>query len=193
MSPFRTALQTYMKAQEDARSLHTHCVSAFTSALPPGTEASNSNWRRPDNNYRPIDPSPSKRGITRATRPSGFPSSTRTPKCPYCAEAHYSDECQRFPDVDSRKDRILGHCFKCLSNSHTALQCKVSNECVYCRATTHHRSLCPIQFKSQIVASTMTTLWPTEEHGSWLKSNSPAIRQTAKAVEQRCVPHQDEG
>ena len=125
LTTFRAALQAYMKAQEDARSLHNHSVPAFTPALPPRTEASSSNWRRPDNQYRPIVRSPSNRGITPATRLSGSTSSTRSPKCKYCAEPHYPDECRRFPDVDSRKHRILGHCFKCLGNNHTALQCKV--------------------------------------------------------------------
>ena len=41
LTTFRAALQAYMKAQEDARSLHNQCVSTLTPALPPRTEASN--------------------------------------------------------------------------------------------------------------------------------------------------------
>ena len=40
---FRAALQTYIKAQAEARSLHKQCVSTLTLALPQWTEASNPN------------------------------------------------------------------------------------------------------------------------------------------------------
>ena len=161
LTTFRVVLQAYRKAKEDAWSLHNHCVPAFTPALPQRTEASSSNWKRPDNQHRPITRVPilprksfavstsSNRGPSRATRPSGLASFTQLRKCKYCAETHYSDQCRRFQDVDSRKTRILGHCFKCLSNTHTALECTAFKECLYYRATTNHRSLSQCNSKTK--------------------------------------------
>jgi len=67
--------------------------------------------------------------------------------CIYCRRKHWSDECQTFPTVTARKEKIKGHCFICLKQSHQQKNCTVKKACVYCKQRNrHHRSLCIKKF-----------------------------------------------
>ena len=36
------------------------------------------------------------------------------PKCSFCKNSHWSDECNVFQTISDRKTRVKGHCFMCL-------------------------------------------------------------------------------
>ena len=73
---------------------------------------------------------------------------TLQPKCHFCKNSHWSDECEVFQTVSDRKTRVKGHCFVCLRGGHFA-ECNVNRPCVYCKKLgIHHRSLCPNHFPS---------------------------------------------
>ena len=39
-------------------------------------------------------------------------------KCIFCSNNHRSDECQQYPDIKSRKNKLKGRCFKCMKQDH---------------------------------------------------------------------------
>ena len=53
--------------------------------------------------------------------------------CIYCSGQHWSNECQTFPAVTARKEKIKGHCFNCLKQGHQQKNCTVKKACVYCK------------------------------------------------------------
>ena len=67
-------------------------------------------------------------------------------KCVFCKKSHFSDECQEYPDIESRKKQAKSHCFLCLSAGHSTSSCKSTRYCYHCRSYQHHRSLCPDKF-----------------------------------------------
>ena len=70
-------------------------------------------------------------------------------KCIFCEGSHWSDECQQYQDVDSRKTKIKNRCYICLKENHRAKDCSNKEKlCVHCGDKgKHHRSLCPKKFK----------------------------------------------
>ena len=65
------------------------------------------------------------------------------PRCRYCEETHWSDECTTYRTVEARKQKIKGSCYLCLNQSHQAGSCHQRIKCVYCgQVKHHHRSLC---------------------------------------------------
>ena len=69
--------------------------------------------------------------------------------CAYCSGDHYSDECKKYSDLDSRRKRVKSCCYLCLRKNHTSDNCLRNQKCVYCNLVrSHHRSLCPKQFSS---------------------------------------------
>ena len=67
--------------------------------------------------------------------------------CIYCGENHWNDECTVYPDIESRKKKLIGHCYICLRRGHMVHECNVTKECIYCKKKrSHHRSLCGVQF-----------------------------------------------
>jgi len=78
--------------------------------------------------------------------------------CIYCSGQHWSGECQKFPTVTARKEKIKGHCFICLEQGHQQKNCTVKKACVYCKQRNrHHRSLCikkfPVENSSEMAHS----------------------------------------
>ena len=71
----------------------------------------------------------------------------------YCSGEHWSDECQTFSTVTARKEKIKGHCFICLKQSHLhwgEKNCTVKKACVYRKQRNrHHRSLCIKRFPDE--------------------------------------------
>ena len=53
------------------------------------------------------------------------------PKCKYCDENHWSDECAKYAIVEARKQKIKGSCFICLKSTHQASGCQQRVKCYY--------------------------------------------------------------
>ena len=70
----------------------------------------------------------------------------QTPKCVYCGNVHFADQCHSYPDLESRKKKIWGSCFVCFQAGHTAKDCKSEKVCYYCKQKSHHSSLCAKKF-----------------------------------------------
>ena len=83
-------------------------------------------------------------------------------QCVYCQGEHFSDECKKFPTIDSRKTLIKGRCFICLKTGHALQNCRRNwRTCVYCNQKgKHHRSLCPKQFPSRLLNTAQETAIP---------------------------------
>lgn len=100
--------------------------------------------------------------------------------CIYCNGQHWSDECQTFPTVTARKEKIKGHCFICLKQGHQQKNCTVKKTCVYCK----QRSLCikkfPVEKSSEMAHSVTEPLSATvaTEH-TLLSSDEQVLMQTA--------------
>ena len=53
--------------------------------------------------------------------------------------------------MDTRKEKIRGRCFICLSKYHLIRECVVNRPCYYCnQRRKHHRSLCPDKFTTKL-------------------------------------------
>ena len=105
--------------------------------------------------------------------------------CIYCSGQHWSDECQTFPTVTARKEKIKGHCFICLKQGHQQKNYTVKKACVYCKQRNrHHRSLCIKKFldeKSSEMAHPVTeplSATVATEH-TLLSSDEQVLMQTA--------------
>ena len=86
-----------------------------------------------------------------------------------------------YPDVESRRKKLLGHCYICLRRGHMVRACKVYKECIYCKKKgSHHRSLCPVQFmKFDKNAPAMEVLEGSSSIGA---IEEQVIMQTASVV-----------
>lgn len=78
-------------------------------------------------------------------------------KCIFCGQNHWADECPTYPTVQSRKEKIKGHCYICLKKGHTISECRLDKPCYHCKQRhNHHRSLCRSKF-SGISRAQVTT------------------------------------
>ena len=110
------------------------------------------------------------------------------PRCNYCDENHWSDECAKYDTLDARKQRIRGSCYICLKSTHQANTCQQKIRCYYCRQWNHrHRSLCPKQFEA-MHRGTLNHAEELPEHSevvntenSLISSGEMVMMQTAKA------------
>ena len=106
----------------------------------------------------------------------------------YCSGEHWSDECQTFSTVTARKEKIKGHCFICLKQSHLhwgEKNCTVKKACVYRKQRNRHRrSLCikrfPVEKSSEMAYSVTEPLSATvtTDH-TLLSSKEQVLMQTA--------------
>lgn len=109
------------------------------------------------------------------------------PKCKYCDENHWSDECVKYATVEARKQRIRGSCYICLKSTHQASGCPQRVKCYYCRQwNRHHRSLCPKQFEA-VHRETSSLAEELPQHNdvvntenSLISSGEMVLMQTAK-------------
>lgn len=111
-------------------------------------------------------------------------------QCRYCDERHWSDECTKYSTLDERKKRLRDSCFKCLKVGHMSKDCKKIKTCVYCgESNSHHRSLCPKQFKGNVSGAHLTeevSAMSREESSDQkesvlISSGEMVLMQTAKA------------
>ena len=108
------------------------------------------------------------------------------PKCRYCSEGHWSDECVRYKTIEDRKRKLHGSCFKCLKEGHAANECKTKKVCVYCgEMDRHHRSLCTKKFSWKTTSVHLTeeiSEQSAQESHVLISSDEMVLMQTAKAV-----------
>ena len=70
--------------------------------------------------------------------------------CVYCGKRHLSDECNEYPNSESRKSKVKGFCFVSLRKGYLLRECNSTRACVYYnKKGNHHISLCPSQFSMQ--------------------------------------------
>jgi len=67
-------------------------------------------------------------------------------KCPFDGGDHWADECEKYPDLESRKAQLNDRCPKCIKKSHPGESCKVERDCHWCDGKDHNRALCPKRF-----------------------------------------------
>ena len=68
--------------------------------------------------------------------------------CHFCNGQHFSDKCQKYPDLSSRMSQINGACFRCLGSDHQSRNCRSKRLCFYCKDSRHHCSLCAKKFSA---------------------------------------------
>lgn len=61
--------------------------------------------------------------------------------CIFCNADHYSSECPECKDVEQRKKKLVGRCYKCLREGHSIKACRSGKKCYHCKGE-HHQSLC---------------------------------------------------
>ena len=71
-------------------------------------------------------------------------SPSSTPRCCYCHQTHFSNECGAVTSLDDRKQILKrsGRCFICLKKFHISKDCPSSSRCRKCGGR-HHTSVCP--------------------------------------------------
>ena len=116
------------------------------------------------------------------------------PKCRYCSENHWSDECEKYSTIEERKQKIKGSCYICLNPTYQSSGCRQRVHCYYCKQwNRHHRSLCPQQFGTvQGENSSLAEELPEENEvlnteNSLILSGEMVLMQTAKADVQNPV------
>ncbi|KAE9546936.1 hypothetical protein FO519_009851, partial [Halicephalobus sp. NKZ332] len=59
----------------------------------------------------------------------------RVPKCPFCENPHYANECPRCPSTKEKKKVVIEKklCYKCLKSGHLATDCKITPRCRKCQ------------------------------------------------------------
>ncbi len=71
--------------------------------------------------------------------------------CVYCEGGHWSDECHKFKDATTRREKLKEQhrCFLCLAK-HDRNSCRSERKCFHCGKTkSHHSSLCLTKFGSK--------------------------------------------
>jgi hypothetical protein len=156
-----TALRAILRDEIDARDKAEHTFGG-KSNKEQGAQGNRSNQFKyqkvgKSGNHSPptasalLAPNKEKNGPARSSQ-----SQMNVPKCAYCGEAHYSDECSKFPDVDSRKQQLYDACFICLRRNHKAKDCRSRKPCYHCGGLNHNRSLCMKRFGRSESASVVT-------------------------------------
>lgn len=65
------------------------------------------------------------------------------PKCVYCTQSYWFDQCPNFPTLEARKKKLEGSCYNCLQKGHTLKDCMKDRVCAHCGSKkNHHGSLC---------------------------------------------------
>ena len=132
----RSKLQAYISAQEAAER-HSPNQVMPEKAPPPRAPQLQSN------------PARSSALLTTESRSAANPS-PKSVQCAFCHGPHYSDECNKYTTVDTRKPQVGNRCFRCLRFGHTVHTCRANKPCFYCRRSDHHSSLCPSKFSSRV-------------------------------------------
>lgn len=92
---------------------------------------------------QPVRRSSEKTPHTATSLTSGTPSTSSSPLCCYCQQAHSSTTCKTVTQVDARKQilRRSGRCYACLRKGHIGRDCRSPNKCTKCNGR-HHASIC---------------------------------------------------
>ena len=101
------------------------------------------------------------------------------PRCFYCAETHWSDECSKYSTLQARKEKLKGCCFNCLKNGLVLKDCKVDRACAHCgKKGSHHRSLCSTLFQQPPSPQIISAEGPKPQ-GAMVASTNQVLMQTA--------------
>ena len=70
----------------------------------------------------------------------------------FSGNGHWSDECLKYPDVQSRRRRLTNRCLRCMREDHKMKDCTVVGKtCVPCgEKDKHHQSLCRKNFSHEV-------------------------------------------
>ncbi|MCP3665913.1 MAG: DUF1759 domain-containing protein, partial [Gammaproteobacteria bacterium] len=108
-------------------------------------------------------------------------------KCIFCQEdGHYSDQCTKYPDLASRKERSKNLCSVCLKK-HPEGRCYSKFwTCYYCKKKGHNRALCPEMFSVVLKAATHAVMVSDDNiPGSMQLATSLAERKEISSHAQR--------
>lgn len=109
-------------------------------------------------------------------------SQPRQPRCIYCNEPHWSDECPRYTTLQTRKEKLKGCCFNCLKSGHVLKECKVDRACAHCgKKGNHHRSLCSTLFQ-QTPSPQNISVESVKPEGAMVANTNQVLMQTANAI-----------
>lgn len=123
--------------------------STMEQILPSPTVDTNNEGRRSNTNRG----AQSSRGRSNAPRTAGV---QRTPRCIFCEEGHWSDECTKHTTLEERRRKVADRCQKCLRYAHPNINCYQERRCFHCDSLDHNRALCPKKFPEK--SSTFTAL-----------------------------------
>ena len=103
-------------------------------------------------------------------------------RCWYCRDAHFTDECKKFPTFTVRMEKIGNRCYVCLREGHNATQCPDPRSCFNCKCKSHHRSICPDKFhtSSHKGAAMVVSIAPPSTH-TLVCNNEQGVLQIAPA------------
>lgn len=72
---------------------------------------------------------------------------SKTSHCPFCAEQHYAEQCERFATAQQRSEKLgEKRCKKCFRQVHEGVPCIRNLKCKYCPSWEHNRALCPVKY-----------------------------------------------
>ncbi|XP_073955644.1 uncharacterized protein [Choristoneura fumiferana] len=70
--------------------------------------------------------------------------------CIFCHMDHFNDECTSFKSINERKQKLMGRCYNCFGEKHSANDCKFKRKCRHCGVFgQHNRALCPSKAGNQ--------------------------------------------
>ena len=100
------------------------------------------------------------------------------PKCVYCDQFHWSDQCPTYSTLQERKEKLRGSCYNCLQRGHTLKECTKDRKCAHCgRSKSHHRSLCNQLFQQTTELQNINNVDKAE--GTTVACANQVVMQTA--------------
>lgn len=149
---FRKRIAGYIQSSEN--SLETlPAIQNQDSSSGPNKDSANRNNRFRKNQERSAQSNESEKRELSSTSGSSAASepppakkpATRSRKCTFCGEAHFSDVCETYKTLEQRLKKISDKCIKCLRPLHAGKECARVVKCFHCGDVAHNRAVCPKQ------------------------------------------------
>lgn len=84
------------------------------------------------------------------SRSSTEPMPTKTAHCPFCADQHHAEQCDKYKSAQQRLEKLGNQrCKKCFRQNHEGTPCIRNMKCRYCSSWDHNRALCPEKYPDQ--------------------------------------------